>query len=94
MLLSRVRHLRTGLALADSFRPGAPDLFDRQMDAVEGLEVTVTFCFTPEHRGIDPHHTSPPQVPEEFAAFCAEMIARYARPPQAARVRGGASALT
>jgi beta-xylosidase len=40
--------------------------------------VTVTFCFTPEHRGIAPHHTSPPQVKEEFGEFCAAMIRRYA----------------
>ena len=42
------------------------------------FDVTVTFCFTPEHRGIEPHHTSPPQDDEEFAEFCARMIRRYA----------------
>jgi beta-xylosidase len=89
-----VRHLRTGLSWADSFRPGARDWFDRQMEALSAFEVTVTFCFTPEHRGIEPHHTSPPQVPEEFAEFCAEMIARYAKPAQAARVKGRAPAVT
>ncbi len=73
-----VTHLRTGLSWADSFRPNALDWFDRQMQALEDFNVTVTFCFTPEHRGISPHHTSPPQVPEEFAAFCAQMIERYA----------------
>jgi beta-xylosidase len=73
-----VRHLRTGLSWADSFRPGALDWFDRQMAALEEFEVTVTFCFTPEHRGLAPHHTSPPQVKEEFAEFCAAMIRRYA----------------
>jgi beta-xylosidase len=73
-----VRHLRTGLSWADRFRPGALDWFDQQMKALSDFEVTVTFCFTPEHRGIEPHHTSPPQVVEEFAEFCAEMVARYA----------------
>jgi len=73
-----VTSLRTGLSWADSFRPDALDWFDRQMRALEDFEVTVTFCFTPEHRGIAPHHTSAPQVPEEFAEFCAAMIARYA----------------
>jgi beta-xylosidase len=73
-----VRHLRTGLSWADSFRPGALDWFDRQMEALEPFETTVTFCFTPEHRGIEPHHTSPPQVKEEFAEFCASMVERYA----------------
>src|SRR4051812_22626846 len=57
-----VRHLRTGLSWADSFRPNAMDWFDRQMDALAEFEVTVTFCFTPEHRGIAPHHTSAPLV--------------------------------
>jgi beta-xylosidase len=73
-----VRHLRTGLSWADSFRPGALDWFDRQMAALAEFEVTVTFCFTPEHRGLEPHHTSPPQVTEEFAEFCAAMVRRYA----------------
>jgi beta-xylosidase/SAM-dependent methyltransferase len=73
-----VRHLRTGLSWADSFRPDALAWFDRQMEALEDFDVTVTFCFTPEHRGIEPHHTSPPQVAEEFAEFCAAMVARYA----------------
>jgi beta-xylosidase len=73
-----VTDLRTGLSWADSFRPNALDWFDRQMRALEDFNVTVTFCFTPEHRGLAPHHTSPPLVPEEFAEFCAQMIARYA----------------
>jgi beta-xylosidase len=73
-----VRHLRTGISWADSFRPNALAWFDRQMGALEDFDVTVTFCFTPEHRGIAPHHTSAPQVKEEFAEFCASMIRRYA----------------
>jgi beta-xylosidase len=72
-----VRHLRTGLSWADSFRPNALAWFDRQMEALADFNVTVTFCFTPEHRGIAPHHTSAPLVNEEFAAFCASMINRY-----------------
>jgi len=73
-----VRHLRTGLSWADSFRPNALDWFDRQMDALAEFDVTVTFCFTPEHRGIAPHHTSPPLDNAEFADFCAAMLRRYA----------------
>jgi beta-xylosidase len=73
-----VRHVRTGLSWADSFRPDALAWFDRQMGALKDFEVTVTFCFTPEHMGIAPHHTSPPREPEAFAAFCADMIRRYA----------------
>jgi beta-xylosidase len=73
-----VRHLRTGLSWADSYRPNAEAWFDRQMEALAEFEVTVTFCFTPEHRGVQPHHTSPPLVPGEFADFCARMVRRYA----------------
>jgi beta-xylosidase len=81
-----VTHLRTGLSWADSFRPNALDWFDRQMEALADFDVTVTFCFTPEHRGLMPHHTSPPLVPDEFARFCAQMTERYA-PCTAARAR-------
>lgn len=73
-----VRHLRTGLSWADSYRPGWEAWFDRQMRALEPFDVTVTFCFTPEERGLKPHHTSPPRHPEEFADFCARMVRRYA----------------
>lgn len=73
-----VTYLRTGLSWADSFRPDALDWFDRQMDALGDFDVTVTFCFTPEHRGIAPHHTSAPLDPREFADFCGTMIERYA----------------
>jgi beta-xylosidase len=73
-----VKRLRTGLSWADSYRPGWESWFDRQMKALEPFDVTVTFCFTPEHRGVKPHHTSPPQHPEEFAEFCARMVRRYA----------------
>jgi beta-xylosidase len=73
-----VKYLRTGLSWADSFRPNAQAWFDRQMAALDDFAVTVTFCFTPEHRGMAPHHTSPPQRGEEFAEFCAAMVRRYA----------------
>jgi beta-xylosidase len=73
-----VRRLRTGLSWADSFRPGADAWFDRQMRLLEEFELTLTFCFTPEHRGLNAHHTSPPQVAEEYAEFCARMVRRYA----------------
>lgn len=73
-----VRHLRTGLSWADFYRPDALVWFDRQMKALEEFEVTVTFCFTPEHKGIIPHYTSPPVDPREFADFCAAMVRRYA----------------
>jgi len=79
-----VKHVRTGLSWADSFRPNALEWFDRQMTALEEFDVTVTFCFTPEHRslaverGLPGHHTSPPAQVEEFAEFCAQMVRRYA----------------
>jgi beta-xylosidase len=82
-----VTYLRTGLSWADSFRPNALAWFDRQMEALEPFEVTVTFCFTPAHRGIQPHHTSAPRVKEEFAEFCARMIRRYGTKAVAAPAR-------
>jgi beta-xylosidase len=74
-----VRKLRTGLSWADYERPNAEQWFDRQMRLLEPFELTVTFCFTPEHRGLRPHHTSPPQENGEYAEFCAKMLRRYAR---------------
>ena len=73
-----VRHVRTGLSWADSFRPGADAWFDRQMKALEGFDVTLTLCFTPEHEGLRPHHTSPPKDVRAFADFCARVTRRYA----------------
>jgi beta-xylosidase len=73
-----VKYLRTGLSWADSHRPGAEQWFDRQMAALEDFHVTVTFCFTPPSCGIQPHHTSAPIYPEQFADFCARMTRRYA----------------
>ena len=78
------KRLRTGLSWADSFRPDAVDWFDRQMEALADFEVMVTFCFTPEHLGLEPHHTSPARDPQQFADFCAWMIDRYA--PASSRV--------
>jgi beta-xylosidase len=74
-----VKTLRTGLSWADSLRPDADRWFDRQMRALEPFDVTLTFCFTPESEGIQPHHTSAPKNPERFAEFCARMVRRYAR---------------
>ena len=73
-----VTRLRTGLSWADSFRPDAERWFDRQMKALDDFDVTLTFCYTPEHLGILPNHTSPPKQAEEFAEFCATMVRRYA----------------
>jgi beta-xylosidase len=73
-----VKYLRTGLSWADSFRPDADAWFDRQMRALEPFETTVTYCFTPEHLGIAPNHTSPPKDVDAFAEFCARMTRRYA----------------
>jgi beta-xylosidase len=73
-----VKHLRTGLSWADSHRPYAMKWFDRMMRALDGFEVTVTFCFTPESCGVRPQHTSPPRCLEEFADFCAAMTRRFA----------------
>jgi beta-xylosidase len=86
-----VTKLRTGLSWADWLRPNAVAWFDRMMDALRDFDVIATLCFTPESRGKQPHHTSPPQVPEEFADFAAEMVERYVLPERRARrrARGG-----
>jgi beta-xylosidase len=73
-----VKRLRTGLSWADSLRPGADHWFDKMMKALDEFDLTITFCFTPEEKGIEPHHTSPPKNIEEFADFCAAMMRRYA----------------
>ncbi len=73
-----IRHLRTGLSWADSFRPNAVDWFDRQMDALAPFDVALTLCFTPAHLGLEPHHTSPPRDPQQFADFAAWAVERYA----------------
>jgi len=84
-----VRYLRTGLSWADSYQPNAMEWFDRQMEALRDFNVTVTFCFTPEHRGMAPHHTSPPRQSEEYAEFCVRMLRRYAEPARtSARTTG------
>jgi beta-xylosidase len=72
-----VRHLRTGLSWADSLRDGSELWFDRQMNALDDFDVTLTFCFTPDKLGIRPDHTSPPRDPADFAEFCAKMVRRY-----------------
>ncbi len=71
-----VKHLRTGLSWADSLRPQSDAWFDRQMRALEEFEVTLTFCFTPEHEGLRAHQ-GPPREVEHFAEFCSRMVKRY-----------------
>ena len=73
-----VRYLRTGLSWSDTERPNYEAWFDRMMKALEPFELTITFCFTPESKGIKPHHTSAPREVEEYAEYCARMVRRYA----------------
>jgi beta-xylosidase len=74
-----VTRVRTGLSWSESCLPGAEAWFDRLMSSLDQFDVTVTFCFTPDHMGIRPHHTSPPHDVQAFADFCGRMIRRYAR---------------
>ena len=75
-----VRHLRTGISWADSFRPNAELWFDRQMEALNEFDTTLTLCFTPEHLGQKAHHSSPPKDPDGFAEFAVRIVSRYAPP--------------
>ena len=72
-----VSYLRTGLSWSDAERPNYEAWFDRMMKALEPFDVTLTFCFTPESKGINPHYTSAPRDIEEYADFCARMVRRY-----------------
>jgi beta-xylosidase len=73
-----VKYVRTGLSWSDTERTDYEAWFDRMMTALEPFELTVTFCFTPESKGINPHHTSAPRHLEEYADFCTRMVRRYA----------------
>ncbi|HET8636833.1 MAG TPA: hypothetical protein VFL96_08285, partial [Acidobacteriaceae bacterium] len=73
-----IRHVRTGLSWADSFRPNAVAWFDRMMEALEPFDVAVTLCFTPAHLGLEEHHTSPPRDNAQFADFARWAVQRYA----------------
>jgi len=73
-----VRHLRTGLSWSDDCRQNSLQWFDRQMKALEEFQVTLTFCFTPDNCGVEPHYTSPPKNIEQYAEFCSRMTRRYA----------------
>jgi len=72
-----VRHIRTGLSWADSFRSNATAWFDRQMQALGSFQVALTICFTPAHLGVEAHHTSPPRDLAQFAEFAAWAARRY-----------------
>jgi beta-xylosidase len=78
MKAHKVSYLRTGLSWADSFRPNAVVWFDRMMKTLDPFEVTMTLCFTPQHLGIEPHHTSPPVDNAKFASFASWAVERYA----------------
>ncbi|TDH18416.1 beta-xylosidase [Segetibacter sp. 3557_3] len=73
-----VKRLRTGLSWAHWLQPRAECWFDKMMKALEEFDLTITFCFTPESKGIQPHQASPPQHVEEYTDFCVEMMRRYA----------------
>ena len=78
MKAHHVCHIRTGLSWADSFRPNATVWFDRMMTALAPFQVSLTLCFTPEHLGLEAHHTSPPRDNTQFAEFARWAVERYA----------------
>lgn len=75
-----IQYVRTGISWADWFRPNAEAWFDRQMQALDPFNLTLTLCFTPEHLGVAPHYTSPPRQAKDFADFAQWAVQRYATP--------------
>jgi beta-xylosidase len=73
-----VKYLRTGVSWADWYRPNAEAWFDVQMSGLQEFATTMTLCFTPEHLGVQPHYTSPPRDPRDFAEFARWAVTRYA----------------
>lgn len=73
-----VKYLRTGVSWADWYRPNAEAWFDVQMSGLQEFATTMTLCFTPEHLGLEPHYTSPPKDPNDFAEFARWAVSRYA----------------
>ena len=73
-----VKYLRTGVSWADWYRPNAEAWFDVQMSGLQEFATTMTLCFTPEHLGVQPHYTSPPRDPKDFAEFARWAVTRYA----------------
>jgi beta-xylosidase len=73
-----VQYLRTGVSWADWYRPNAEAWFDVQMSELQEFATTITLCFTPEHLGVQPHYTSPPKNPNDFADFARWAVTRYA----------------
>ena len=55
-----------GSSFRDSYRPGWEDWFDRQMEALDDFDLTLTFCFTPDSEGSN-RITPAPRYPESFA---------------------------
>src|SRR5207302_1572942 len=86
-----VRHLRTGISWADSYRENAVAWFDRQMRGVEEFATTLTLCFTPEHLGLRRHYTSPPRSAQDFAHFAEWAVGRYAASQHSAAAELGAA---
>lgn len=82
-----VKNLRTGFSWADWERPKGPDWFDWFIERVDqaGIEIFPTLFYTPAAKACllpkqtlkDARTSFPPKRPEDYAAFCEEMIARY-----------------
>lgn len=81
-----VTRLRTGISWADWYRPNALAWFDRQMQALERFDTTITLCFTPPSRGQREDHTSPPVDITEFADFAEQVARRYIRADRSAGI--------
>lgn len=70
-----------GLTVSSSWGNGHATLWRGLIRALaaRGHDVTVTFCYTSEHRGMVPHYTSQPADIGAFVDFGARMVRRYGR---------------
>jgi beta-xylosidase len=72
-----IRRVRTGIGWADWERPGGIEWFDHVMSELAPFDLSVTLCFTPAGRGVEPHHTSPPVDISDYVRFCESVVERY-----------------
>ncbi|MCB0311025.1 MAG: hypothetical protein KDD42_07310 [Bdellovibrionales bacterium] len=72
-----VKLLRTGISWADYHRPGGPQWYDFQMEALSHLKLLVSVWHTPPSISMGGNCASPPKNLHEFADFIDVILSRY-----------------